>query len=93
MISTHVNRISNASPVCRSIARPDARALAHYHLGRLMAALEELRQLGPEASDTADVACWADEGYLYLEVSRLEGPSPAIDLNVHDGTAFVRIEK
>lgn len=93
MISPHTTRAERPHLVCHSIARPDARALAQYHLGRLLAALEQLRQNGAEGPDTDQVACWTDEEYHYVEVSQLDPPAPAFDLNVHEGIAFFRVER
>lgn len=91
MISTQTTRTTSRHPVCSFISRPSPLHLAQYHLSKLLAALEQLRHHGPERADGGDVASWADEGYLYLEVSRLESHAPEVDLSVHAGKAFFRV--
>jgi len=63
-----------------------------YHLGRLLASLEQLREEEHVASDDEEPACWHDEKYLYFELAMADFPGTELDLNIHDGSVFVRRE-
>lgn len=76
-----------------SLSRPDLRQAVAYHLGQLLVILEQVRQDGIPPSLEGDPQWWEDEDYLYLEFAPLNGPTSEIDLNVHNGTAFIRVER
>lgn len=75
------------------LSRPDLRQSISYHLGQLLAILEQTRQDGVPPAVESDPQWWDDEGYIYLELGGLSGPTPELDLNVHDGTAFIRVAR